>query len=102
MSSSGEYSSLDGQQVFGTPVRVAELLSEAASRYPGKNIYAVFNDINADKIEHLQSIVSSGTKNYHISFHNKDCNQLINHNQVSSRMEMQEILYCLVPVLQQN
>ena len=53
------------------------LLSEAASRYPGKNIYAFFNDIDADKIEHLKTLVHSEAGNYHISFHNEDCNQLI-------------------------
>ena len=77
MSGSGEYTDIDGKQVFGTPVRAAGLLREAAERYPKKNIYAVFNDIDAEKIAHLKTLVNNGTGNYYVSFHNEDCNKLI-------------------------
>lgn len=65
MSNRGEYT-LDGQKVFGTPVRVDKLLRRAAEKRPDKNISVIFNDISAGKIEHLKTLIPEGTRNYHV------------------------------------
>lgn len=77
MSSKGEYTDVAGKKVLGTPVRVAKLLREAASRYPDKNIYVILNDIESSKIEHLKTLIDDDTENYHVEFYCKDCNILI-------------------------
>ena len=76
MSNSGEYKA-NGKTIYGTPVRADKLLREAALRYTGKNITVIFNDKSAGKIEHLKTLISESSKNYHVRFYNEDCNQLL-------------------------
>lgn len=76
MSNRGEYT-LDGQKVFGTPVRVDKLLRRAAEKRLDKNISVIFNDISAGKIEHLKTLIPESTGNYHLRFYNEDCNMLL-------------------------
>ena len=79
MSNGGEYkdSADKTKRICGTSVRVDKLLREAASRYQDKNIYVIFNDLDAGKIEHLRTLVSDGENNYHVQFYNEDCNRLL-------------------------
>ena len=76
MSNSGEYT-FNGENVYGTPVRVDKLLRGAAAKYTGKNISGIFNDISARKIDHLRTLIPEGTDNYHVRFCNEDCNMLL-------------------------
>ena len=77
MSSSGEYTDIDGKTVYGTPLRADKLLREAASRYTHKNISVIFNDRSAGKIDHLKTLIPEGSGNYHVTFCNEDCNTLL-------------------------
>ena len=54
MCNSGEYYDDDGQQVFGTAVRVFKVLRDAAGQYANKQIDLYFNDIDANKVDHLK------------------------------------------------
>ena len=77
MSSSGEYTDIDGKTVYGTPVRADKLLRKAASRYTNKNISVIFNDKSAGKIEYLKTLIPECSGNYHVKFYNEDCNTLL-------------------------
>ena len=59
MSNSGEYIDANDEtkRVFGTPIRVDKLLREAASRYQGKDIQVIFNDIDTRKIDYLRNLI---------------------------------------------
>ncbi len=44
MCNSGVYIDNDGKEVFGTPIRVAKKLRDAAGQYPNKKIFVYLND----------------------------------------------------------
>ena len=50
MCNSGVYQKAEGETVYGTPVRVARILRDAAGQYPNKQIYIYLNDNNPDKL----------------------------------------------------
>ena len=76
MSNSGEYVDDDGQQVFGTPVRVAKYLRQVAGQYYGKQIDLYFSDLSAAKTAHLESLMPSETRNFHYHITTEDGNSL--------------------------
>lgn len=76
MSNSGEYVGDDGQQVFGTPVRVAKCLRQVAGQYYGKQIDLYFSDLSAVKTTHLESLMPSETRNFHYHITTEDGNDL--------------------------
>ncbi len=66
MSSSGVYvSETTGETVYGTPIRVANLLSEIMreKNYQGQYAYLYFNDLSEAKIEALRKHLPSNTRN---------------------------------------
>ncbi len=77
MSNSGEYRTESGECVYGTAVRVARILRDAAFQYPTKHIYIVFNDYSSKKIAHLKQLTGSNTRNFHIDFYSEDANSLL-------------------------
>ena len=78
MCNSGEYVDIDGNQVFGTPVRVAKILREAAQKYPNKKVYLLLNDMSLKKIEHLKTLINTeGQSNYCVKFDHEDANVLL-------------------------
>ena len=76
MSNSGEYIDDDGKQIFGTPVRVAKYLREAAGQYYGKQIDLYFNDLAKEKTEHLASLMPKESGNFHCHISTGDGNEL--------------------------
>ena len=56
MCNSGVYQTTEGETVYGTPVRVARILRDAAGQYPSKQIYIYLNDNDSEKIEFIESI----------------------------------------------
>ena len=76
MSNSGEYVDDDGQQIFGTPVRVAKYLRQVAGQYFGKQIDLYFSDLSAEKTAHLASLMPGETNNFHYHITTEDGNSL--------------------------
>ena len=54
MCNSGVYKDDNGNAVSGTPIRVANYLSEIMNTYPDKQAWCFFNDLSAEKIEVLK------------------------------------------------
>ncbi len=76
MSNCGEY--VFGEtRVYGTPVRVAKLLSEKAKKYPQKKITLYFNDKDENKVQYLAQLLPESTDNFKIHLSYKDGNDLI-------------------------
>ncbi len=77
MCNSGEYYDDKNNQVFGTPVRVSNILRMAAEQYPLKFIEVYFNDFSEEKITHLKNIIGNDSKNFKIHLSVKDGNELL-------------------------
>ena len=77
MSNSGEYRDKSGNCVWGTPVRVAKVLRDAAGQYPSKKIDLYFNDISSERISHLQSIIPFEKDNFRIHLSVGDGNEML-------------------------
>lgn len=76
MSNSGEYIGDDGNQVFGTPVRVAKYLRNVAGQYPYKQIDLYFSDLCAARTDHLKSLIPNDNRNFHVHITTEDGNEL--------------------------
>lgn len=77
MCNSGEYVGQDGEQIFGTPVRVSKILRDAAGQYPRKKIDLYFNDLSEEKTAHLTQLLKGDKENFHIHVSSGDGNQLL-------------------------
>lgn len=86
MSNSGVYKTDDGEEVEGTPLRVAEIIAEAMNRYTDKKAYVYFNDLNSRKIDLLRTRLPKQTGNFTIYTESMDANELLRKigNQFSS------------------
>lgn len=74
MSNSGVYEDATGKIIYGTPVRVARKLRDAAGQYPNKQIFIYLNDNNPEKINLLKNYLPKECKNFHYSITNIDAN----------------------------
>lgn len=77
MCNSGVYNNSDEQEVFGTPIRIAKLLSNMMTHYPEKQAWLYLNDLSAEKIKILKTYLPANTKNYHIIASYGDGNDLL-------------------------
>lgn len=77
MCSSGVYQDSQGNEVFGTPIRVAKYLSDIMKNFPDKQAWLCFNDLSAEKIEILKCYLPPNTDNFIISTRNCDGNELL-------------------------
>jgi three-Cys-motif partner protein len=77
MSNSGIYQDGEGKEVFGTPIRVANYISDLMRHYPGKQAWLCFNDLSVGKIEVLKSYLPANTSNFNISTRCCDGNDLL-------------------------
>ncbi len=55
MCNSGVYTDVNGDTVYGTPIRIARLVNEIIQNYPGKTANLFFNDIDATKTKELEN-----------------------------------------------
>lgn len=85
MSNSGEYYDDDGNQVFGTPIRVAKILRKAAGQYYPKKFFLYFNDRDEKKIAHLKGLLPGDTTNFKIITSTEDGNDLL--KRIGSRLD---------------
>ena len=74
MSNSGVYEDAQGNRVFGSPIRVANILRDAAGQYPSKKIYLYFNDNSPEKIELLKENLPAKKNNFRYCITCKDGN----------------------------
>ena len=72
MCNSGEYTDVNGKTEYGTPVKVVDNFCKAADAYPGKEIHIFFNDIMAEKIAHLKTLLPPDKKNMKIHYSTED------------------------------
>lgn len=77
MSNSGEYVDDCGNQVFGTPVRVAKYLRNVAGQYPYKQIDLYFSDLCAARTDHLKGLLPNESRNFHFHITTEDGNELV-------------------------
>lgn len=77
MSNSGEYIDDNGEQILGTPVRVAKYLRQVAGQYRSKKIDLYFSDLSVAKTAHLRCLMPSETRNFHFHITAEDGNELI-------------------------
>lgn len=77
MCNSGVYSDNDGSTVYGTPIRVSMIVSEAMQKYPGKQADLYFNDLSPDKIAMLRKQLPNDTRNFHIHTSDGDGNAFL-------------------------
>lgn len=82
MSNSGVYHDVNGNQVKGSALRVAEVLRNVAEQYrtkkPHKRIKIYLNDLDPRKIEELKKHIPQNTGNFTIEVSNLDASQLLN------------------------
>lgn len=77
MCNSGVYHDDDGNEVLGTPIRVANVLRDVAGQYPRKQVYMYFNDMNPKKTDLLKSRLPKARNNFSVSVTTKDGNALL-------------------------
>lgn len=77
MCNSGLYTDVDGKQVYGTPIRVANILADVAASYPHKQVELYFNDKNKDKIAVLEQKMPERKSNFKYVLKHIDGNDLI-------------------------
>ena len=78
MCNSGVYKNDDGETVFGTSIRVANVLRDVAGTYPNKQVVLYFNDISEEKVIELKRHLPLGPKsNFVINTSIGDGNELL-------------------------
>lgn len=77
MCNSGVYHDDDGNEVLGTPIRVANVLRDVAGQYPRKLVHMYFNDMNPKKTDLLKSRLPKARNNFSVSVTTKDGNALL-------------------------
>lgn len=77
MSNSGVYYDEKDNEIEGTPIRVANIISHTMKAYPEKQAFLFFNDIEQEKIDLLNYRLPGNTENFHIQTSVMDGNQLL-------------------------
>lgn len=91
MCNSGVYFNDKDEKVFGTPVRVAKILRDAAGQYPNKKIYIYLNDYSAEKIALLRENLPAEKSNFKYSITIKDGNALL--KEIGSKLDNRKKLH---------
>lgn len=92
MCNSGVYHDDDGNEVVGTPIRVANYLSGIMAGYPSKQAWCYFNDLSSEKIDILKSRLPSSTTNFHIETKTSDGNDLLRTFNIHKSMHVHYLL----------
>lgn len=77
MCNNGIYKDVDGNNVEGTPIRVAKIISRVMVRYSNKKATLYFNDKDPNKVQTLKENLPNDTPNYQIYLSCKDGNDLL-------------------------
>lgn len=92
MSNRGVYRDDSGREVFGTPIRVSNYISEIMKTYPQKQAWLYFNDLSPEKIETLRTYLPPETGNFHITTRSGDGNELLKEINISSHPQVNYLL----------
>jgi three-Cys-motif partner protein len=77
MCNSGIYKDVSGNEVDGSPVRVARVLLDVARKYTGKTVELYFNDKDKNKVEELKKHLPADEGNFSIVTSVKDASELL-------------------------
>ena len=77
MCNSGIYKDDGGNEVVGTPIRVARYLNTIMDDYPNKGCFLYFNDLEQAKIDALKERLPQNKNNFHIETSCGDRNTLL-------------------------
>lgn len=77
MCNSGVYRDENGNEEFGTPIRVSRILRDVAGQYPKKKVFVYLNDNSKEKIAELKKHLPSESSNFRYSITSKDGNVLL-------------------------
>ena len=77
MCNSGVYRDENGNEEFGTPIRVSRILRDVAGQYPKKKVFVYLNDNSEEKIAELKKHLPSESSNFRYSITSKDGNVLL-------------------------
>ena len=92
MCNSGIYTDSNGEDVYGTPIRISKLLSNTMKRYPDKQAKLYFNDLSEKKILVLKSHLPGDTNNFHIYTATGDGNAFLKNFTVKSYLKLNYLL----------
>lgn len=97
MCNSGVYRDEAGNEVFGTPIRVAKVLAKTMreQQYQRQQAYLYFNDLSQERIDELKKHLPPETRNFHIYTSVGDGNDLL--KSIGSKLQVgQKINYLMV------
>lgn len=97
MCNSGVYRDEAGNEVFGTPIRVAKVLAKTMreQQYQRQQAYLYFNDLSQERIDELNKHLPPETRNFHIYTSVGDGNDLL--KSIGSKLQAgQKISYLMV------
>lgn len=77
MSNSGVYHDGDGNEIEGTPIRVARIIADAMASYHTKRAFVYFNDNDKAKTDILKSRLPQSTRNVTIKTFTMDGNEFL-------------------------
>lgn len=77
MCNSGVYKDINGNIVYGTPIRVANALLDVARTYSDKQVFLYFNDLNTARVEELKKHLPPDERNFKIITLNEDATELL-------------------------
>ena len=67
MCNNGVYRDENGNEEFGTPIRVSRILRDVAGQYPKKKVFVYLNDNSEEKIAELKSIFPAKAQTFVIA-----------------------------------
>jgi three-Cys-motif partner protein len=111
MCNCGSYKDSSGEEIIGTPVRVAQYLASIMPNYPKKKAWLFFNDLSQDKINYLKTLLPQNTSNLMIHTTCGDGNELLKRLSIEKAKRINYLLiydpytasidwYALLPFLQ--
>ena len=77
MCNNGLYEDDNGKRVYGTPIRVANIIAQAMKSYPNQKATLYFNDSDSEKIAKLKEHLPPQTDNFRICLTESDGNELL-------------------------
>lgn len=91
MCNSGVYHDEKGEEVIGTPIRIANILRDVAGQYPNKCVQIFFNDRDETKIDLLKTRLPADHRNFTITTSSIDGNLLL--KQIGSQLQANNHLH---------
>jgi len=94
MCNSGVYLDDKGNEIVGTPVRVAKYLSNIMEKHLDKHAILYFNDLYIEKIEELKNHLPQNTDNFEIMTSTGDANDIL--KDIATNLSDKKEFHCLL------